>query len=151
MVYDELNAIESYRTLLGPHADAIIAFLRRGDLESLSDGEHPIQGREAYAIVQTYMTRPREQCVWESHRKYADIQLVLRGREHMGRQPIEAMKVSQPYDESRDRILYSGEGEGLTVSAGQFTIFLPHDVHMPGRMIARAEEVKKVVVKVRCN
>src|SRR3954468_6113010 len=132
MIYDELKEIDTYRALLGPHADAIISFLRRRDLESLADSEYPIHGRDAYAIVQTYTTKPREQCIWESHRVYADIQLIVRGREHMGRAPIEAMTVWQQYDQSRDRILYSGEGEGVTVSAGQFTIFLPQDVHMPG-------------------
>jgi YhcH/YjgK/YiaL family protein len=149
MIYDELNAIESYRALLGPHVDAIIAFLRRHDLDSLADGEYPIHGRDAYAIVQTYLTKPREQCIWESHRVYADIQLILRGREHMGRQAIEAMEVSQPYDESHDRILYAGDGEGITVRAGQFVIFLPQDVHMPGRAVGLPEEVRKIVVKVK--
>jgi biofilm protein TabA len=149
MVYDELNTIDSYRALLGRHADAIISFLRRRDLESLSDGEYPIHGRDAYAIVQTYTTKPRQQCIWESHRIYADIQLILRGREHMGRQPIDAMTISQSYDESRDRTLYTGDGDGVTVSGGQFTIFLSQDVHMPGRLVDRQEEVKKVVVKLR--
>src|SRR5438874_11924023 len=130
MIYDELQSIECYRSLLGPHADAIIGFLRRADLATLPDGEHPIHARDAYAIMQTYTTKPREQCNWESHRVYADIQLVLRGREHMGRASVDAMRISQQYDHSRDRILYTGAGTGLTVNAGRVMLFLPQAVHM---------------------
>ena len=43
----------------------------------------------------------------------------------------------------------AGTAQFCRVEAGSFTVFLPHDIHMPNLQIDGPAEVKKVVIKVR--
>ena len=67
---------------------------------------------------------------------------------------IERMQVEQPYDADRDVAFFSGPGDFLTLDAGTFAIFAPHDVHMPcvaagGSMLIRKidEALRRIVDK----
>lgn len=55
-------------------------FLRETDLLALPVGNVPIDGEEIYANVQSYTTMTPEDCPFEAHRKYFDIQYVAEGR-----------------------------------------------------------------------
>jgi hypothetical protein len=41
--------------------------------------------------VQSYTTKPENETIWESHRRYIDVQYVVRGSERMGWLPIERL------------------------------------------------------------
>jgi YhcH/YjgK/YiaL family protein len=150
VILDRLSNANIYRRLSERFA-AGFDYLSR-DLSNVPDGRYEIiGGDEVFAMVQSYQTKPREQGKWEAHRKYADIQFIIAGRECMGIAPIEAMRTQTPYDAEQDLEFFTGTGDGqfMTVEEGSFAIFLPHDVHMPTIAIDAPGKVKKVVVKVR--
>jgi YhcH/YjgK/YiaL family protein len=79
---------------------------------------------------------------------------MITGRERMGVAPIEGMRSQMAYDGEKDLEFFAGgasEGQLVTVDQGSFTIFLPHDVHMPNLALAASQRVKKVVVKVKLD
>ena len=134
---------------LGDRIALALQFLQENDCTKLPAKKIPVQGDEVYALVQDYTTRPREQGVWEAHRKYIDVQYVADGVEQMGYANIKMLAVKKSYDEGDDYELYDGAGSLVTVPAGSFAIFFPEDGHIPGvAMDDKPAAVRKVVVKV---
>ena len=122
-------------------------FLRTTDLDSLPSGKHDIEGDTIFALVQEYQTKPLEECKLESHKKYIDIQYVIRGEEMMGITTQNNQKIIE-INEEKDYTFYEGNTSLVLVSKGMFTIFFPDDLHQPCVQIESAAEVKKVVIKV---
>jgi YhcH/YjgK/YiaL family protein len=156
MVIDRLERWRKYAGL-HPRLMAALEFLRSVDLHTMAAGRHELDGDNLFALVQDYAPKPAEECVWESHRKYADVQYVVRGVERMGYADVGRMTVKQEYDPVKDVAFYSGNGDFLTVPEGTFVIFFAlADVHMPGvkavipvdHKRGEVEQVRKVVVKV---
>jgi YhcH/YjgK/YiaL family protein len=101
-------------------------------------------------MVQTYRTKPLDQCVWEAHRKYIDVQYLYAGTEVMGWAPLAGAAERVAYDPARDVAFYDPPKDvTLTVvPAGTFAIFFPTDVHMPQAAHGVSVEIGKIVVKV---
>ena len=160
MIFDRLEHSAVYDAL-GTRFAAGLAYLRDRNLAVIEDGRYGIVGDDdVFAIVQSYTTKRDGQGRWEAHRTYADIQCVIRGSEMMGCAPINMMRVETPYDAEKDLEFFTGDGQFIGVDAGEFTIFFPHDVHMPSMSFPRGQgpfttdedgdrPVKKVVIKVR--
>ncbi len=150
MVIDRIENSARYDVLGNGIALALRA-LREGHLVRREAGRYDLMGDAVYALVQAYETKPREQGVWEAHRKYIDVQFVAEGTEVMAYANLADLKPRQPYDDANDYALFDGLGSFVTVSSGMFTIFYPEDAHMPGLAAASPEPVEKVVVKVRVS
>ena len=104
-----------------------------------------------YAMEQAYATRTRAESVFESHRRYHDIQVVVAGEETMAVIDIGRLTVTQPFDAERDVILYAdcAEASVLRFRAGEAAVYFPADGHMPClRVGAEAGLVHKTVIKV---
>ena len=152
MILDRLEHSIYYARLSDRFA-AGFAYLRETDLVNLADGRYEIDGKNVFAIVQTYFAKPQAEGRWEAHRDHADIQYVASAAERMGVVPLEGMTIESPYDSEKDVEFYASGadvGRFFDVTAGEFAVFFPHDVHMPSLMIAKPQAaVKKVVIKVR--
>jgi YhcH/YjgK/YiaL family protein len=155
VILDHLTNAHLYR--LGERFDRGFEFLRAKNLPEIPDGKYPIAGEDLFAIVQTYTTKPAAEGRWESHRRYADIQYLIRGRERIGVRvlhpptPAPDMQIETAYDDEKDIIFYTGTGDCLTLDAGHFTVFFPQDIHMPSLALEDPAEVKKAVIKVRLD
>jgi len=144
-----LDTIENYQ-LYNPINERIAKgfdFLRTTDLDSLPSGKHDIEGDTIFALVQEYQTKPLEDCKLESHKKYIDIQYVIRGEEMMGITTQNNQKIIE-VNEGKDYTFYEGTTSLVLVSKGMFTIFFPDDLHQPCVQTETISEVKKVVIKV---
>lgn len=103
------------------------------------------------AMEAAYETKARADGFFESHRQYIDIQVVFEGEELMEVADLGRMTAREPYDATRDLLLYAGQPEAsrLRVYAGYAAVFFPADVHMPSLRISdTATLVKKTVLKV---
>jgi YhcH/YjgK/YiaL family protein len=147
MIVDQLVHAPLYRAL---HARFAMAFdyLAATSLATLPAGRQTIQGDELFALVNDYLTQPQEKCRFEAHRRYIDIQLMVRGIERIGVADLSAMKDDEPYVAERDVAFFHGEGDMITLREGTFAIFFPHDAHQPGITLAEPVQCRKVVVKV---
>lgn len=133
---------------LSPRFHQALAMLAATDLEKLPLGRHDLDGDNLFVLVQEYTTKAESAGRWEAHQRYADIQLIVRGRERIGIAAIERMTVDVPYDATKDVALFTGEGDWLTMTPGRFAIFFPQDVHLPCIELGGGETVRKIVVKV---
>jgi YhcH/YjgK/YiaL family protein len=149
MILDTLDQSSQYHALSARFAPAF-AFLRTVR-EGTPLGRHEIAGDEVYALVQQYATKPVAERKFEAHRKYIDIQYVMRGRELIYWAPLPLLTtVTMPFDVKADAALFAGipEAVPLQLRAGQFAILYPADGHAPACAWDEPAEVFKVVVKV---
>lgn len=154
MILDHLEHAAMYRSL-GPRIAAAMDYLKSTDFSKMVEGRYELDGDRLIAIVQRYETRPHSQVIWESHRRYVDVQYLVAGKEQMGYAKLcPTLTVKQPYDNDADAALYDVQGSLFEVTPGQFAIFAPQDVHAPGLAAGsppQPGEVLKVVMKCRVD
>jgi YhcH/YjgK/YiaL family protein len=148
MIFDSLRNARLYSSL-GERFQNAFKFLEEIDVKNLKQGKVEISDG-VYASVQSYETKPKEECRLETHRKYADIQYVVCGEEAFGFSHLtdNSLKADGPFDEVKDVVSYEGEGIWLPLKAGYFVIVFPEDAHAPRANLNKASEVTKVVAKV---
>jgi YhcH/YjgK/YiaL family protein len=146
MILDALGQAARYGGL-HPGFGQSFEFLMNPRLAELSPGKHEIDGQRLFVIISHDPGRGRAGAKLEAHRKYIDIQHVVRGTDDMGWQPLAACRnVETRYDEQRDIAFFGDQPEAwISVGAGQFVIFWPEDAHAP---LAGEGDLVKAVVKV---
>jgi len=150
MIIDKIENACLYKGISRGMALAL-EFLASEDLSGLKTGKYLIDGEKVFANVSSYDTRELEQCSWESHRKYIDVQYIVKGSERIGYANTGKMNAVKEYDEGSDFMLLSGKGDYFVLEEGSFAVFFPGDAHMPGIAVSNAAGVKKVVVKVKAD
>ncbi len=146
MILDTLDNYYLYQSINERIAKGF-SFIQNTDLDAILEGKHDIKGDTIFALVQEYQTKPLAECKLESHKKYIDIQYVIRGEEFMGVTTKNNQKVLE-VNEEKDYTFYEGTTSLVRVSKGMFTIFFPDDLHQPCVQTESVSEVKKVVIKV---
>jgi YhcH/YjgK/YiaL family protein len=145
MVVDQLSNASFYFGL-GERLARGLRFLQAAGATT-APGRYPIDGELLFALFQEYNTKPRENGLWEAHRKYIDIQYVAQGFELMGYANLAQMR-TEAYDEARDFVPVFGDGLFVPMPAGTFVIMTPQDAHMPQMAHAAPQPVRKIVIKV---
>ena len=87
--------------------------------------------------------------VAEAHRKFLDIQYIVKGKEVMGWADLNACEPAGEFNETKDVGMYSGNFEYITINEGICYVAFPEDAHMPGRHIDVPNDFVKVVVKLK--
>ena len=87
--------------------------------------------------------------VAEAHRKYLDIQYIVKGQEVMGWADLADCEPTVEFNETKDVGKYSGSFEYITIPAGVCYVAFPEDAHMPGRHLEVPNDFVKVVVKLK--
>lgn len=148
-----IDRIENWRLYRGldPRWVRALQFLHETDVNQLPLGRLDLDGDHLYALIQEYSTRPEADCRWEAHRRYCDVQFVARGAERMGVSHLSRVQTAEAYDAERDVEFFRGDGDFVTLTAGCFAIFAPHDVHKPCVSIEGPETVRKLVFKAQCS
>lgn len=104
----------------------------------------------AFALSQAYLTKPRSEGKWETHRAYIDVQVVLAGEEYMEVTDRARLTLAEDLTAARDVIFYQPFDRGcvLRLGVGDTAIYFPPDAHLGGIAIGPVGLVRKVVVKV---
>ena len=148
MILDNITNIYLYSEI-NPIIAKALKYLKDFDLKKEKPGKKEIDGDKILSIVNHYNTRHLEDCRLEAHRSYIDIHYMAEGSELIGHAVLSDQEAATAYDAENDFILYTGGKNYLRLEEGQFAIFFPSDLHMPGLMINEPEAVKKVVIKVK--
>lgn len=106
-------------------------------------------GGGCFALEQVYLTRDREECFFESHKKYVDFQLILSGCEQMEVIDIRHLTLIN-YEPEKDFITYqdSNNASKIVMQPEDLSVYFPSDAHMGLSYFETKQLVYKVVVKV---
>ncbi len=148
MIYDNQKQLSVYHSL--PGIAAAEDFLRRADPMTLAAGKYPLGGG-VFVNVNRYA--PTEESKWEAHRNYIDLQYVVDGCETMCAALLDDAMDAGAYQSEKDIQFFGGAKDGRAVrmrfGAGDFALFFPGDVHMPGlRNEKTGDAVTKLVFKI---
>lgn len=148
MIIDKLKNSKLYYSV-NQRFKTALEFLEGNDLDALKEGRYEIDSDNVFAIVAEYNTKIKDVSGWEAHKKYIDIQYVVKGREFIGYNNIDSMMKKTEYDNQKDILFFNGDGDFVKLEEGMFGIYFPEDVHMPAISCAEGDKVKKVVIKVK--
>ncbi|MBR6759976.1 MAG: YhcH/YjgK/YiaL family protein [Alistipes sp.] len=147
MILDSLKNKEQYVSL-HPRFKQVFDYIDTHDLAAMELGRHDVDGDNIFVMVQELELRPLEQARLELHRKYIDIQLVLRGDEEVfgWSEKKDCLKPETEFDEAKDIQLFVDTPQCFyTVREGQFSVLYPEDGHAP--MLGKGK-VKKCIFKI---
>ena len=148
MIFDSLKNLEQYKNV-HPRVYRGLQLLRDTDFSALTETRYEVEGEDLFFFLQDYETRPVNDTP-EAHRKYADIQFVLSGREKFDVAPLQDMTEEVEAHPDRDLLLYHGPASASFVLEGdKFVVAFPGDAHAPCIAVDAPEQVHKVVVKVK--
>lgn len=148
MILDLISQSRVYESI-HPLFPKAFEWLKNISEKDLTTGRHTIAGDDLFALVSEYQTRPLVNGKPESHRKYADIQIIVSGSELVGWEPLEKQEIAEPFSDELDVVFYKGSPALFQLITGMFAVFFPADVHMPCIEADSGKTVKKVVIKVK--
>ena len=93
-------------------------------------------------------TKEIKDCSFEAHREYADIHFVAYGKERIGYSDIKKLELVE-YNEEKDVVLLTGEGDLITLLPGYFMITLADDAHMPCVCVEECKPLGKMIAKIK--
>ncbi|MEO7490410.1 MAG: YhcH/YjgK/YiaL family protein, partial [Ferruginibacter sp.] len=91
-------------------------------------------------------SKKMEDAKWESHKKYIDLQYIIKGKEIIGVADASKATVTKPY--TPDAMNYIADGTYYTTDSGTFFLFFPNDAHRPVIKADGYDVVKKIVIKI---
>lgn len=145
MIADRLANLKNYYGM-HPNLDILIERMDGLDFDTLADGRHSIQGEDVFLnLAHNTCTHTG---VWEAHREYIDLQLILEGEETIAWAPFEAIRDFSGYDTEKD-IMKSPDtqaGTEILLKKSMFAVFFPEDAHKPG---LGQGSVRKAVFKLK--
>ena len=150
MIFDDIASASTYR--LGPAFSRAIDFIRSLNADT-PVGPVSIDGDRITANVMNYDTVDMVPDRLEVHRKYVDVQAVIRGNETLYVCSGAGLAVHSAYNEKNDcGFLVPSDDKPLVklpMKPGNFAVFFPQDAHMgKGAEHAGAQNILKVVVKI---
>lgn len=151
MIFTRLNDEQKNKTL-SKKVQECIKYVKENDiLGTFEPGVYELEKIGVKMIYDSYMSKNIEDTVWESHKKYIDIQIMLDGEEYIGINKIENMTMVEE-NEEKDYWLYKGETLfNVPIKNGDLVVLYPEDVHMPGLKINQNNPNKKLVFKVEVD
>ncbi|MBE6761076.1 MAG: DUF386 domain-containing protein [Ruminococcaceae bacterium] len=148
MIFDRIENINNYKGL--GRVYTALEFIAKTDFTKVNIGKYELDGDNIYYMVQKYDTNP-DKTVAEAHKKYIDIQYIVKGEEVIAVAPIQNDKKLIEAKEEKDVWFYECETQTMVLKSGDFMVLYPSDLHLPGKAVNDPQEVLKVVVKVKVD
>lgn len=149
MIIDDIKNLDKYPQFVNM-ALLISEFIERVGKEGISEGKYELLGEKLFAIVQKYETRDKIEARMESHKRYADLQYMYRGKELIFYDMADELEVEEEYSSEKDIVFYkcSPDKGGICLKEGMFGYYEPQDAHMPCIAASNKSLVTKIVFKI---
>ena len=149
MIIDKIENVSRYDYV--PFVNKVAEFLKNNDIKTIANGKYDL-GDECYVNVTEYLTKEEDEdgLELEAHVNYLDVQLTASGEELLYYQAIELGESIIDYDKNKDVEFFSVEwANQVTLYPGNLAIIFPNDLHVGGLIADTAENVKKLVFKLK--
>lgn len=147
MILGKLSDIEQYKNI-NENLDTAIDYILNNNLNELKKGTNTIDGNKVFINRFSYTGADEKECIFEGHKKYIDIHIVLDGMEKLGYNDISNLTAVTEYDEETDFVKYEGKvNTYCNLDNKMFCITFPEDIHMP-KIKVNEQMIEKAVCKV---
>ena len=127
-------------------------YLQHLNVSKTDIGKKVLVNENFYYFVSNYKTKLEAEAELESHRKYVDIQIIVKGEELMDIADISRLTIKANYN-LKDDVMFWNITERMariTLRAGDYIILYPENAHRGAIRIREGNtEVLKIVGKVR--
>jgi len=147
MIYNKF----SYKKFEEEFLQKIFEFLEKNDVSKFENGRYDIDKDNLFLNIATYNTTTPENRVWEAHKEYIDVHMMIKGKEKMCTAFIENANITE-YHKDSDYVEISdikGDISKIVLNEGEYLVCYPQDVHKTACIVEKEEEVKKTIFKVR--
>lgn len=139
MIFDRLENINKY----GIDLQFVLDDLKK---DNYTKGKFDISDPNLFGIGLEYETKQSSEALWEAHRKYLDIHVILEGEEIINISDLSTMASTKEYED--DYELFEGyKQHSIYLKTGYFLLLFPHEVHQTSIKLNEALHVKKKVYK----
>lgn len=145
MILDHIDNINFYQEL---KIYNILKYIQNTNFTNIEDGKYYLDGDNLFYSVSSFNTKTFENCIWESHYRYTDIQYMIAGEEVIALENIKYLNLKEEHKE-KDLKIYSNQIiNPFIFKQNMFSVFFKHDGHMPNLVSKISQPVRKVVFKV---
>ena len=122
-------------------------FLDTIDYNKCMDGTFEVDGNNIKSIISTNELKAKSEALLETHKKYIDIHIPISDNETFGWKSAKKLVNSiDDYDSENDFELFRDiPTTYITISPGEFAIFLSEDAHAP---LIGTGKLKKLIFKI---
>jgi biofilm protein TabA len=149
MIYDKIENSDQYLGLFN-NLDTALNYMKNIDISKLIYGKNEIDGDNVFIMLFMYETKDSSDCVYESHKNYIDIQLLIEGDELFRVIPFNNQDIKEQYNADNDIEFFKlTEGYNFHLTNGSFVLVMPGELHTPGLLYRKKSIVKKLVLKIK--
>ena len=148
MIFDNIRNAEKYYKL-SPNLEKAFEHIKKCVRENTPPSRYETDGMKV--LIQDYKTYVFEDDLYESHRKFVDIQFIREGREEIHMIDSTKMERERDYNAEGDVEVFRGmeKFESFHLTDGEFVCFFPYEAHKPSIAVDDTpSQTKKIVVKV---
>lgn len=128
MIYTKKKNLHRY---LGQSAalDTAIHYLLSADLTKLTKGRNEVDGDQVFINRFDYQTMTPDQAIWEGHKEYADLHVLLSGHEKIGVSNVDSL-TQTVFKPEEDFVGFEGPVETwFPMTTEDILIVYPEDIH----------------------
>ena len=146
MIFDSVSNMSLYKCI----PDEAVNFIQNLSVDVIP-AKYEITP-DIFASVSEYSPKSLNEAKFEAHKKYIDIQLLLRGSEKIYFTDKSKLCVDIPYNSDDDIEFFSeqvAENNFVVLDGTNFVMLYPHEAHAPQVKYDSHFNVKKVVIKIK--
>ncbi len=151
MYFSHINYKEDCKRVLHPAIGKALDYIAGQNLEELAPGSYEIDGKNMYMMLNHTSTKLVEEGRPEIHKKYIDLQYLVKGSEIIGCGCLnDEDKITEDRLEEKD-IAFLGSCKNevfLKLEPGNYALFFPNDIHRPSCGEVKGEPLVKAIVKI---
>ncbi len=115
-----------------------------------AEGRIDVDGDNLWCNVASYKVESDTPVKYESHKEYADVQVMFDGAECFGWANFNECNITEDFKEGCDiAFMDADNGQLLELRKGYFAVFFPGDAHAPCRKSDKSDFAHKLVFKVK--
>ena len=149
MIYDKIENLSVYFDENSKFAK-VEPTLREFLKSPFDSGKIEIDGDNMWCNVSRYGVADNTPIKYESHREYADVQIMVDGEENIGWASFNECNITEDFKEGSDiAFMNAPNGQLFALRKGYFLVFFPEDAHAPCRKSENSDFAHKLVFKVK--
>lgn len=144
MIVDKFCNIRKYESLID-NLDCGLKAIE--NVDKLEIGRYEFD--KGYFLIQEGNTIPLDEGLFETHKKYIDVQIIVDGQEEIAWLPLDELRQENIYDEVSDKQKFKGDHlHHMTITKDMFWVAFPWDGHQAISHVDNKHHYKKIVLKL---